>query len=241
MEIQEISLPSSKRLAYVEIERKQMKTCRLKVFPDQTIKISTPKSAPIEWIKDFLEEKSGWIEAKLDRFSKTKGYAATIEIRNGMSIKLLGEDLIFSVTHSDKNIVYKEGKVIHICSNDINNQDNLLTQFEKWWRKESLTILSAEMKKLYPIIRKYDVAYPQIALRKMKTLWGSCSVQRGVVTFNQYLVKAKPACIKYVVLHELVHFIYPNHSKQFYDFLSIYMPDWKERKKILDQDVVHGL
>lgn len=47
--------------------------------------------------------------------------------------------------------------------------------------------------------------------------------------------------IDYVVLHELVHFLYPNHSKQFYAFLSNYMPDWKERKRILDQDVVHGL
>lgn len=241
MEIQEITLPSSKRLAYVEIERKQMKTCRLKVFPDQIIKLSTPESAPTEWIKDFLNEKSGWIEAKLDKFSKTEGYAATVAIRNGMSIKFLGEDLIFSATHSDKDIVYKEGKVIHVCSIDINDQDYLLALFEKWWRKESIVILSAEMEKLYPIIRKYKVIYPKIALRKMKTLWGSCSVQRGVVTFNQYLIKAKPACIEYVVLHELVHFIYPNHSKQFYDFLSIHMPDWKERKKILDQDVVHGL
>ncbi|MDR3583836.1 MAG: SprT family zinc-dependent metalloprotease [Desulfosporosinus sp.] len=241
MEIQEITLPSSKRLVYVEIVRKRMKTCRLKVFPDQTIKLSTPKSAPVEWIRDFLEEKSGWIEAKWDKFSKTTGYAATAEIRNGMSIKLLGEDLIFSVAHCDKNVVYKEGKIIHVCSKDINNQDYLFALFEKWWRKESLLILSTEMEKLYPIIRKYEVAYPKIVLRKMKTLWGSCSVQRGIVTFNQYLVKAKPACIEYVVLHELVHFIYPNHSKQFYDFLSIHMPDWKERKKILDQDVVHGL
>lgn len=240
METQEIILPS-KKLVCVEIERKQMKTCRLKVFPDQTIKLSTPKSTPVEWIRTFLEEKSDWIEAKLDKFDKTKGYAATAEIRNGMSIKMLGEDLIFSVTHSDKNIVYKEGKIIHVCSTNINNQDNLLILFEKWWRKESFLILSVEMENLYPIVGKYEVAYPKIALRKMKTLWGSCSVERGIVTFNQYLVKAKPACIKYVVLHELVHFVYPNHSKQFYDFLSIHMPDWKERKRILDQDVVHGL
>lgn len=241
MEIQEIALPSSKKTVFVEIERKQMKTCRLKVFPDLTIKLSAPKSAPSEWIREFLIEKSGWIEVKLERFKKTTGYAATTDIRNGMSIKLLGEDLLFSVAYSNKNIVYREGKTIHVCSNDINNSDKLLALFEKWWREQSIVILTNEMEKLYPIVGKYGVVFPKIALRKMKTLWGSCSVQRGVVTFNQYLVKAKPACIEYVVLHELVHFIYPNHSKKFYDFLSIQMPDWKERKKILDLDVVHGL
>ena len=89
--------------------------------------------------------------------------------------------------------------------------------------------------------RKELQPLPKVQVRKMKTLLGSCSLNRDAITFNQYLIKAKPACIDYVVLHELVHFIYPNHSKQFYDFLSIYMPDWKERKKVLDQDVVHGL
>jgi len=94
---------------------------------------------------------------------------------------------------------------------------------------------------LCPIIEKYKLPKPKIALRKMKTLWGSCSPGRGIVTFNQYLTKAKPACIEYVVLHELVHFLYPNHSRQFYNFLSSHMPDWKDRERILDQGVVHGL
>ena len=101
--------------------------------------------------------------------------------------------------------------------------------------------MNERVEALYPIIRKYDKSLPKVYLKKMKTLWGSCSVDRGAVTFNQYLIKAKPACIDYVVLHELIHFIYPNHSKQFYDFLSIHMPDWRERKTVLDQDVVHGL
>jgi hypothetical protein len=34
---------------------------------------------------------------------------------------------------------------------------------------------------------------------------------------------------------------YPKHNKEFYNFLSIYMPDWKERKKILDYEVVQGI
>ena len=75
----------------------------------------------------------------------------------------------------------------------------------------------------------------------MKTLWGSCSVNRGIITLNFYLIKAGIPYIDYVVLHELTHFLYPNHSKQFYMFLSNYMPDWKERKQVLDQDIVHEL
>lgn len=236
-----IKISVENQIIPIIVERKNIKTIRLKVYPDLVIKISSPYSVTDEFLIEFVSKHQKWIERKLESFSKTKGYAATTIIKNGMSIKMLGEDLIFSVSSSKKDVIYREGKILHICSTDIENQEKLMKQFDKWWRNESLKILEQYVDKLYPIIKKYNIAYPNIYLRKMKTLWGSCSVNKNKVTFNQYLTKAKPACIEYVVLHELVHFLYPNHSKQFYDFLSIYMPDWKERKKILDTEVVHGL
>lgn len=236
-----IKISVENQIIPIIVERKNIKTIRLKVYPDLVIKISSPYSVTDEFLIEFVSKHQKWIERKLESFSKTKGYAATTIIKNGMSIKMLGEDLIFSVSSSKKDVIYREGKILHICSTDIENQEKLMKQFDKWWRNESLKILEQYVDKLYPIIKKYNIAYPNIYLRKMKTLWGSCSVNKNKVTFNQYLTKAKPACIEYVVLHELVHFLYPNHSKQFYDFLSSYMPDWKERKKILDTEVVHGL
>jgi len=241
MEIYDVHLPELKTTVSVLIERKKMKTCRLKVFPDKTVKFSVPESTPRIWIEQYLNSKNQWLSKKIQVFEQTKGYAATDEIRSGISIRYLGEDLIFAVSQSNRSMVYKEGKILHICVPDINDQERIFAQFDKCWRKESLKVLNAQVDKLYPIVEKYKVDRPRVMLRKMKTLWGSCSPQRGVITFNQYLTKATPACIEYVVLHELIHFLYPNHSKQFYDFLSNYMPDWKERKKILDRDVVHGL
>lgn len=241
MEVFDVHLPDLNIMISVFVERKKMKTCRLKVFPDKTVKFSVPESTPQLWIEQYLDSKNQWISKKMQVFEQTKGYAATNEIRNGSSIRFLGEDFIFSVSQGSNSIVYKDGKTLHICVTDINDQSGLLEQFEKWWRKESLTILNAQVEKLSPIVEKYKVHKPKVALRKMKTLWGSCSPHRGMITFNQYLTKATPACIEYVVLHELIHFLYPNHSKQFIDFLSNYMPDWESRKKILDQDVVHGL
>ena len=45
-------------------------------------------------------------------------------------------------------------------------------------------------------------------------------------------------CIEYVVMHELCHFIHPNHSKHFYAFLSMLMPyrTFLEEKKVWDKD-----
>ena len=236
-----LKLNCNNQVIPITVERKKIKNIRLKVYPESVVKISSPYSVTDEFLMEFVSQRQKWIEDKLEKFSQTKGYAATTAIKNGMSIKMLGEDLIFSVRKSNKNLIYQEGRILHICTTDTDNQKTLMQQFDKWWRKESLEILQKHVDALYPIVKKYDIPYPDIYLRKMKTLWGSCSVNRNKVTFNQYLTKAKPACIEYVVLHELVHFLYPNHSKKFYAFLGSYMPDWKERKKVLDTEVVHGL
>ena len=42
-------------------------------------------------------------------------------------------------------------------------------------------------------------------------------------------------CVEYVAIHELCHLVYPNHSKDFYSLLSFYLPDHRERKKLLSK------
>lgn len=46
------------------------------------------------------------------------------------------------------------------------------------------------------------------------------------------LARPRPA-VEYVVLHELCHFLRPDHSPAFYDLLVSLMPDWRERRALL--------
>ena len=88
---------------------------------------------------------------------------------------------------------------------------------------------------IYPKFQKYGVAYPTIRYRNMVSRWGSCQPTRGILTFNYALVEAPISCIEYVVVHEYTHFLHPNHSKKFYQQLVMFMPDWEERKKMLEK------
>jgi len=103
------------------------------------------------------------------------------------------------------------------------------------------TIFSEVMDELYPLVKKYGVEKPFLRIRDMETRWGSCLTKKCVVTLNKRLLEAPRNCIEYVVMHELCHFLHPNHSKQFYSFLSMLMPDWKERKRYLDKNAVYWL
>ena len=64
---------------------------------------------------------------------------------------------------------------------------------------------------------------------------------KGIVTLDERLLEALFNCMEYVVMHEFCHFVHPNHSKQFYAFLTMLMPDWKQRKETLDKSATFWL
>ena len=96
------------------------------------------------------------------------------------------------------------------------------------------TVFGEIILETYPVFQKYGVPMPTLRIRDMETRWGSCLAKKRIITLNKRLLEAPRNCIEYVVMHEFCHFIHPNHSKQFYSFLTMIMPDWRERKAILN-------
>lgn len=96
------------------------------------------------------------------------------------------------------------------------------------------------LEELYPAFIPYGVKKPDVRVRTMKSCWGSCLVNKGIITLNRKLLAVPRECIEYVVLHELCHFVHPNHSKDFYRFMERFMPDWKERKALLNGERLNG-
>ena len=225
----------------IDISRKKMKNARLKVFPNGEVAISVPYNVSLEWINQYLKDKNGWVKEKLDSFKKTAGTEAIRYIKSGISTKFFGRQVIIIVKKLKKKRVYRDEDIIYIHTPDKKNENVMNKQLEKWIRGESKIVYGKIVDRLFPIIEKYGYERPGIHIRKMKTRWGSSNKEKGRITLNFYLYKALPPCIEYIVLHELVHCLYPKHNKEFYNFLSIYMPDWKERKKILDYEVVQGI
>ncbi len=72
-------------------------------------------------------------------------------------------------------------------------------------------------------------------LRDMKSRWGSCSVQKRTIRINLQLAKKPEECVEYVVVHELTHLLEASHNERFHAYMKQFLPDYKERKKLLEQ------
>lgn len=226
----------------VKIVRKNIKNVHLKVFRSLEVVLSVPMQVPQEWIENFLSKRIKWIDEQITKYKLSDGTNTLDSIKNGTSVQMLGKDMRIVFQEASKNSLEVDEKRITLYLKDVTNEEFAQKLFLRWWKKAAEDVFQNELNALYEkIFKKYQIAKPDIYVRKMKTLWGSCTPSKSKVTFNNYLFKANIRCIQYVALHELTHLLYPNHSKQFYDFLTVHMPDWKERKKQLDTEVVQGL
>ena len=100
-------------------------------------------------------------------------------------------------------------------------------------RNECQRRLQAALDRMYPLVEKAGVPYPALKLRKMTSRWGSCHYRRASITLNTALAACPEELQDYVALHELCHFLWPDHSPRFYAALTERMPDWRERRQRL--------
>ena len=85
----------------------------------------------------------------------------------------------------------------------------------------------------YYNIFEESIPKPNLKIRKMTSRWGVCNIKNHNVTLNYELSKYDIECLNYVIVHELSHFIHPNHSKDFWLLVGKYYPNYKEIRKYL--------
>ena len=225
----------------VEISAKEITSLRLKVFPDTRIKLSVPLDTPDRFIADFLDKKRPWIDKQLSTFSQTDAVEKERSIRSGTSTRILGRQLSIKVMPSTRKRIVRDDHWLLIYTTTPDDQNDVDRQFANWWQKNAKQYLLSQLERMYPVVEKYGVAMPELRVKKMQTLWGSCSRKYHVINLNYYLCKAPVACVEYVILHELLHFLYRRHDKNFYEMLTVMMPDWQERRRLLDYEIVLGV
>lgn len=222
------------------IIKKDIKNINIKVNKNKEIIISAPKRAKDDYIKEIVLKKVGWIKKQINFYESLSPINEDLCFENGETVYLLGRQYRMNILPQNNNNIYIKDRYLYIEVKEkyIKNKEYIEKIYNKWLKQYAYSIIKELVEKYQNKLKKYEVPMPNIELKKMKTKWGSCMPANKKVTFNTNIIKTPICCIEYVVLHELAHFKYMNHSKEFYNFITIFMPDWKERKKILDEKYI---
>lgn len=100
--------------------------------------------------------------------------------------------------------------------------------------KERARIVLTQKTEMYS--KLMETEYTKIRIGNQRTCWGSCS-GKGTISYNWHLVLMPDEIQDYVVVHELSHTFFMNHSKQFWEFVGKYIPDYEDRRRWLKR---HG-
>ena len=218
--------------------RKKIKNLILKVNKENEIVISLPKRASLNDAKEFITKKYSWIQKariKHETYDKIK---ETKEFNEGEILYLFGNPYQLEISIQKENNVYIKDQTICIGIKEryIENKAYIIKVYEEWLKKLAMVAYTEYVDKYQKLMENYNIPYPEIYIRKMKSRWGECFPKKKKIVLNISLIKVPKKCIEYVVVHELAHFKYPNHSKQFYSFVEQFIPEWKERRKALNKE-----
>ena len=219
------------------LTRKPVKNVNLRIKPEGQILVSANNSVPIEFIDAFIKKKQRYIISVLSRYEEKRKLIQDVPKRyvSGESYDLLGKSLRLKVEEDKDEVVYTDGVYIFLKVKDKYDFRHKEIMMSKWLKQYQITVFEELLKEKYLLFEKYGVTYPILKIRYMTSRWGSCQPKKGIITLNSKLIEAPRSCIEYVILHERVHFIHPNHSRRFWDFVAMMMPDWKERKEELEK------
>ena len=199
---------------------KQVKNINMRISSKGEVVVSANPFVPMDKIDDFVSSKVSWI-VKHQKSMQERSQKSMIDDKH---IVLFGNSLKIRKTTGKYNHVSYDKDTLYVQCREQADPEKVIRQFlDKLCRDVFLDIATLTFRSL----SDYHLEFPDVKIRDMKSRWGSCTPAKNSITLNRKLIHYPFEFIEYVVLHEFVHFIQPNHSKAFYNIIENYMPDYK--------------
>ena len=196
----------------VVIERKaRQKNTYIRVKKDLKVTVTTGYLTPISFIENLIQNHYDRVTQMID-FQEKK-------VKNNQGFFYLGKQYVM-VTSSQEGIHFM-GDIVYVPQGfDIDN----------WYKKQAKTLFSERLDFLYQRFTR-KIPYPSLQIRKMTSRWGVCNVRTHKITLNLELIKRDVSYLDYVIVHEMSHLIYGDHSSSFWKLVEENMPGYKKYRE----------
>ena len=192
-------------MEYILHKKSNCKRIKIRVVKG-VVCVSAPLNVSTREIDDFVKEQSAWIKNQLDKNTQSK--------ENDL-ICLLGNE--YRLHYINQKMCYVAGNALYLYPDK-----TLIQKFLKQNAKKYIDLrfeFFCEQLHIHNISLQYGF---------YKSKWGSCTPSKHKICFNVNLIFMPLEFVDAIILHELAHLYHLNHSKEFYDLLCTWMPNYKE-------------
>ncbi|HHX00460.1 MAG TPA: M48 family metallopeptidase [Acholeplasmataceae bacterium] len=219
----EINLNSRK--FRVIITKKKIKKIIIRLNYRLEILVSSPLFISYSDALNYIFQNAEWLEKIINKYDLIIKEFSVNEFYEKKLIYIQGNKYYLE-EKSNLDTVYK------LVDNTFYFKGNIDRVIDKIYQ-DHYFLIEAAFNYAYKAFYNNIKQKPKLVIRKMKARWGSCNYNNGKININRMLICVPNELLHYVVVHEFTHLIFPNHSKQFYNFLNQVIPNYKEIEKQL--------
>lgn len=217
----------------VEVTKKDIKNVHLSVHPpDGRVTMTAPSATRLDVARAYAISRLGWIRQQQEKL-RSQARETPRRFIERESHSLWGRRLLLRIVYRDtKPLVKLDHQRITLTVRPGSDVGKRAAVIHNWHKSLLHDVVPTLIRKWEP---KMKVKVTGYFLQRMKTKWGSCNPGKRHIRLNTELVKKPKDLLEYVVVHEMVHLLEPNHSNRFITILEEHYPTWREARAELNE------
>jgi hypothetical protein len=200
--------------------------------PDEHVTLVAPASTRLDVARAYAISKLGWIRDQQNTL-KNQARETPRQFIERESHYLWGRRYLLTIIQREaKPSITLNHRQITLSIRSGSNAAKRAEVFHEWHKSLLHEVVPALIQKWEP---KLGVQVNHYFLQRMKTRWGSCNPDASHIRLNTELVKKPKDLLEYVIVHEMVYLLEPNHSERFVAILDKNYPTWREARAELNE------
>jgi predicted metal-dependent hydrolase len=200
------------------------------------IRLIAPKDITAKQIEGIIQKKAPTILKKLKEVNEITEPPLPKEFVSGEKFTYLGRNYRLKVYREEglqkAKLSFARGRFIATVPHGIDEREKrqqLMELFKIWYLEHGKAKVQSRLK-LY--CAKMGVTPNDLQLKEQRMRWGTCTPQ-GNICLNWRIIMSPMPIVDYVLVHELAHLKYMNHSDAYWNFVRSILPDYEQRKEWL--------
>ena len=220
----------------IRIERKTIKNLHVGVYPPYgRVRIAAPYYMDDEAVRLAVISRLAWIKRQIRSFQEQRRESKR-EMVSGESHYFLGRRYLLEVSYGS----FKHGVILKHSTMELRVKpgttlENRYKVLQEWYRSELQSIVRRFVDKWEKTI---GIRLNGWQIKRMKTKWGSCNIEKKKILLNLHLARVPVECIEYIVVHEMVHLLQRHHNDAFRIYMDRFLPEWESCRATLNQFIL---
>ena len=214
-----------------DVTYRNRKTIEIGVEPPNIVSVVAPDGIDDDMLLKHIKSKAKWVVQKLYDLREIQTQHIDREYVNGEAFLYLGRNYTLHLIDDEsiKKPITKLFQGKFTINTPVRNQLMLKSSMEDWYRQKTLEKV---VERVAYYQKYFEVEPAIIKVKEQKKRWASCTSKRELL-FNWRCTMAPSWVLDYIVVHEMCHMIYMDHSREFWSLLNRIMPDYEKRRKWL--------